>query len=237
MSDQEKFLTRWSRRKQEIAGEIARSEQPAVPDADRLQDDGKQEAGAKPASPKAKTPDEFDLSTLPSIDSIGASSDIRAFLQTGVPAELKHAALRRAWSADPAIRDFKGLAENDWDFTAADSMRGFGDLDPGTDIQKMLAEIFPETPRADALSSELPKPAEQLIQSSHELSSSVDRAAGEQAEKSTPASEVPGPKRIATAETDKIVHCEENIAPQDDSAETAGAQLKRRPSQGGAMPQ
>jgi 6-methylsalicylate decarboxylase len=45
-------------------------------------------------------------------------STIRAFLRPGVPAELARAALRRAWVADPAIRDFIGLAESSRDFNA-----------------------------------------------------------------------------------------------------------------------
>ena len=82
----------------------------------------------------------FDPASLPSLDSIGALTDIRAFLQPGVPSELRLAALRRAWSADPAIRDFKGLAENDWDFTAPNSMLGFGDLDPSIDVS--VGDLF-----------------------------------------------------------------------------------------------
>ena len=85
---------------------------------------------------------EFDLASLPSLDSITAATDIRAFLAPGVPEELARAALRRAWAADPAIRDFKGLAENDWDFTDPTAMPGFGALPPGTDIKKMVAQIF-----------------------------------------------------------------------------------------------
>ncbi len=58
----------------------------------------------------------FDPASLPPIESINALSDIRAFLAPGVPAALTRAALRRAWVADPAIRDFVGLSENSWDF-------------------------------------------------------------------------------------------------------------------------
>jgi hypothetical protein len=50
---------------------------------------------------------------LPSLDSIEAQTDITVFLQSCVPAELRLAALRRAWTVDPAIRDFKELSEND----------------------------------------------------------------------------------------------------------------------------
>ncbi len=55
----------------------------------------------------------FDPTNLPSLDSIGPQTDITVFLQSGVPAGLRLAALRRAWAMDPAIRDFKGLQEND----------------------------------------------------------------------------------------------------------------------------
>src|SRR5204862_1978117 len=75
-----------------------------------------------------RTP-EVDLSSLPPIDSIDAGTDIPAFLRKGIPQELSRAALRRAWSADPAIRDFVGLAENAWDFNDPTAMPGFGPLD------------------------------------------------------------------------------------------------------------
>jgi hypothetical protein len=66
---------------------------------------------------------------LPPIESIDAATDITAFLRKGIPQELSRAALRRAWSADPAIRDFVGLAENAWDFNDPNAMPGFGPLD------------------------------------------------------------------------------------------------------------
>src|SRR5204862_3081180 len=74
-----------------------------------------------------RTP-EVDLSSLPPIDSIDAGTDIPAFLRKGIPQELSRAALRRAWAADPAIRDFVGLAENAWDFNDPNAMPGFGPL-------------------------------------------------------------------------------------------------------------
>ena len=62
-------------------------------------------------------------------NSIDAATDITAFLRKGIPQELSRAALRRAWAADPAIRDFVGLAENAWDFNDPNAMPGFGPLD------------------------------------------------------------------------------------------------------------
>ena len=54
-----------------------------------------------------------DLATLPPIASIDARTDITVFLQSGVPETLRLAALRRVWTVDPAIRDFKGPQETD----------------------------------------------------------------------------------------------------------------------------
>ena len=71
-------------------------------------------------------------------------------MRTGVPETLKHAALRRAWSSDPVIRDFVGLNENFWDAAGPDGIPGFGDLDPNLDVRRMVSELFGETPRQDA---------------------------------------------------------------------------------------
>jgi Protein of unknown function (DUF3306) len=122
MSDDD-FLQRWSRRKQE-------AQKPAALPA------------AKPA-PKvaAKAEPEFDVTTLPPLESINALTDITAFLQKGVPAELARAALRRVWTADPAIRDFVGLAENAWDFTDPAAMPGFGPLEATDEVRQMIAQV------------------------------------------------------------------------------------------------
>ena len=73
-------------------------------------------------------PPAFDLASLPPIESIVAGSDIKPFLQSGVPADLARAALRTAWAADPVIRDFIGIAESRWDFNDPAGIPGFGPL-------------------------------------------------------------------------------------------------------------
>jgi hypothetical protein len=83
----------------------------------------------------------FDLASLPSIESIVANTDIAAFLRAGVPAELTRAALRRAWTSDPAIRDFIGIAENQWDFNDPNAIPGFGPLDPMENANDLLAQV------------------------------------------------------------------------------------------------
>jgi hypothetical protein len=69
-----------------------------------------------------------DSAPLPAVESITGESDIRQFLQSGVPTELVRAALRAAWTADASIRDFVGIAESQWDFNDPIAMSGFGPL-------------------------------------------------------------------------------------------------------------
>jgi Protein of unknown function (DUF3306) len=113
MSEPENFLSRWSRLKREAALEVGERTLP-VEDAS---------PGAGPITPTA-----VDRSSLPTIESIGPGSDISAFLQAGVPAELTRAALRSAWVADPAIRGFIEIADNQWDFNEHGAIPGFGAL-------------------------------------------------------------------------------------------------------------
>jgi hypothetical protein len=145
----EDFLSRWSRRKQKAA-------QAAVP-AKPLPDPESAAApgpAAEPGAPETHDTSEpsqnapdvsqdsgdraFDPASLPAIESITAETDIRGFFAAGVPAELTRAALRRAWSTDPKIRDFVGLADYDWDFNAPGSMAGFGPLE-GADALRAQA--------------------------------------------------------------------------------------------------
>ena len=86
----------------------------------------------------------FDFANWPLLDLIDARTNVAAFFRSGVPAELRVAALRRAWMADPAIRDFKGLEENNWDFDNPSSIPGFGELGPEVDVRTMVAQIFGE---------------------------------------------------------------------------------------------
>ncbi len=237
MSEPENFMSRWSRRKR-VAEAVP--ETPAPTDATAPAQAG--EPGDKPAvareSGRPPTPEPvFDPASLPSLDSIGAQTDIRPFLRAGVPSELRLAALRRAWTMDPAIRDFKGLAENDWDFTVPNSMTGFGELDPGTDIKKMLAQIFNETPRLNEPAPQLPVPAEQAAPQSIESSSPADRVALNSAAESPRDPEISEPVRTESADNDEMVQRDKNIAAQNNDAQADNAPIKRRRSQGSALPQ
>ena len=117
MSEHEDFLSRWSRLKRESgmeAGMEGSGEETGTVDT---------VPGTDRSSAAA-----FDVAGLPPIESIAADSDIRPFLADGVPAELTRAALRSAWAADPAVRDFIGIAESQWDFNDPDAIPGFGPL-------------------------------------------------------------------------------------------------------------
>jgi hypothetical protein len=73
------------------------------------------------------------------VESLTAESDFAAFLREEVPAALRRAALRRAWSLDPAIRDFVGPADYAWDFNAPGGVPGFS-LDLPHDVERLIAQ-------------------------------------------------------------------------------------------------
>jgi hypothetical protein len=136
MSNDTDFLARWSRRKHHAATDkIRQSKSESTPD-DIV-------SGASAALAQGENRLPFDPASLPTIESIGAESNIRAFLEAGVPGDLARAALRRVWSLDPAIRDFVGLSENSWDFNAPGAMAGFGPID-GEEVGRLLTRLLGE---------------------------------------------------------------------------------------------
>ena len=148
MSNDTEFLARWSRRKHDAATDkIKQSKQIETSDS-----------VASETTPAAFAPGEnrlpFDPASLPTIESIGAESNIRAFLEAGVPDDLARAALRRAWSLDPAIRDFVGLSENSWDFNGSGTIAGFGPID-GEAVRRLLTRLVggPDTAVHPSLST------------------------------------------------------------------------------------
>ncbi len=161
MSEPENFLERWSKRKLANA-EPAVPEQQEIPPQTEKDIDAATPVASGDASnaPAEITEDKhFDLASLPSIESIGANTDVTAFLRPGVPADLTRAALRRAWSSDPAIRDFVGLVENGWDFNDPNAMGGFGPISAG-EAARLLAQAMGELPElAERVLAELPKEA------------------------------------------------------------------------------
>src|SRR5499433_3233499 len=144
MSEPENFIARWSRRKREAAEDAEATKSSAAPEVAAESahpiEDRREESDAPPARSGASEPESaLDPTKLLPIETITAETDIRAFLAPGVPPELTRAALRRAWAADPKIRDFIGLSENSWDFNAPGAMAGFGSLEMTDELRRQVA--------------------------------------------------------------------------------------------------
>jgi TorA maturation chaperone TorD len=121
----ENIMARWSRMKRESGVTVKPDGSSSRPKPDAAEAGDLNQATPSTDSPASAT---FDPASLPPLQSITAGTDIRSFLGSSVPVELTRAALRRAWVTDPAIRDFIGIAENQWDFNDPTAMPGFGPL-------------------------------------------------------------------------------------------------------------
>ena len=237
------FLERWSRKKID-----AERDAPEGPPASGETDESSARETALPEhrpeadaesrnAPAANA--EFDLASLPSLDSITAATDIRAFLMPGVPKELARAALRRAWSADPAIRDFVGLAENAWDFTDPDAMPGFGALPAGYDVKKMVARIFGESELpvdANVAATQPPRP--EVAHMSPETAApagSVEAALPAEGQEPFESTTIANNERTV-AQVD-FVRRDNDIALHKSSSGGDSEELKYRRQHGGALPE
>jgi hypothetical protein len=135
----ENFVSRWARLKR--SADLQRRTEPrgdALPRPTvEVSAGGAEAAIGQPGIDAA-----FDPASLPSIETISVNTDIRGFLQSRVPAELMQAALRRVWASDPAIRDFIGIAENQWDFNDPTAMLGFGPMLETDNMPALLARAL-----------------------------------------------------------------------------------------------
>lgn len=248
MSEPENFITRWSRRKAEAAEEQV-DPAAAPPDAIAPGDQQEPAAPAPAESGKASSQDApaaIDPATLPPIESIVAGTDIKAFLQAGVPAELTRAALRRAWAADPSIRDFIGLSENSWDFTAPDGVPGFGPLS-AEDAGRLMADF-------SSTAKDVAGKAKDVIERINAFEAPVEgdqtAPSPNESARPTPVSQrgedqkTEHPPRISSVHTPEAdpdqlnsLQCNEDyIATQKGFAETNKESLPVRRGHGGALP-
>ena len=159
MTAPENFVSRWARMKR--ASDMEPKTEPAG-----LQPDSAASSGAE--TPPAHHEDEaindpFDPASLPSIETITFDTDIRGFLQSRVPAELTRAALRQAWASDPAIRDFIGIAENQWDFNDPTAMPGFGPMLETDNLPALLTQALGRQDKLAAMIPDVPLPVEQTF--------------------------------------------------------------------------
>ncbi|HMM89663.1 DUF3306 domain-containing protein [Bradyrhizobium sp.] len=141
------FLARWSQRKREAKQPEAK---PAAPsETETVEPSGFEAPPGEDPAP------EFDLSALPKLEELTASTDITAFLRKGVPEHLRNAALRKSWALDPAIRNYVNPAlEYAYDWNAPGGVPGGGELDAGLDVARMVSQIMGE-PAAECIKSDV----------------------------------------------------------------------------------
>ena len=209
MPDSNVFL-RWARLKQASKRPDVEADPSAVTPA------------AEPSPGDVEPERPFDPASLPSIESIAAHTDIAAFLNTGVPAELTRAALRRAWATDPAIRDFIGIAENQWDFNDPNAIPGFGPLDPTDNAADLVGQISKGLEQARGVLADVPAPVGPVRQS---------LADSEQPALEPTASAGRSLSDVATPTTE---HRDAGEQPDDPAATVFHSQRARR--HGGALP-
>jgi hypothetical protein len=132
------FLARWSQRKQEAKQP---EPQPDAPAAESVESSAPDSAQSDDVAP------EFDLSTLPKLEELTASTDITAFLRKGVPEHLRNAALQKSWALDPAIRNYVNPAlEYAYDWNTPGGVPGGGELGAGVDVARLVSQIMGDAP-------------------------------------------------------------------------------------------
>jgi len=133
------FLSRWARRKAEVAKAADPESVAAPPSADAI----KQEAEAEQERVNAL------IDALPRIDDLTAQSDFTAFLQKGVPDLLKNAAMRKLWISNPELGKWSDMAEYAWDWNSPGGAPGYGPLEADFDAEAMLERILPRQRAGD----------------------------------------------------------------------------------------
>ena len=129
-ADNKNFLARWSQRKHE-------AKQPDH-DAPTVNSDA-------PFGPVAESDvvQEFDLSSLPKLEDMTATTDITAFLRKGVPEHLRNAALRKSWALDPAIRNYVNPAlDYAYDWNTPGGVPGSSEIGTGMDVARLVSQIM-----------------------------------------------------------------------------------------------
>ncbi|MPZ39157.1 MAG: DUF3306 domain-containing protein [Rhizobiales bacterium] len=248
MNDPDDFLTRWSRRKRAAADEQARA--PADEQRDSDARPAEQRAAdkvtpPKPAADSGTTEPVFDLSKLPPLESITAETDVRAFLAPGVPAELRLAALRRAWAADPKVRDFVGLADYDFDFHTPGAIAGFGPLEMTDELrQEMVRIVTGWQPKPEAGSAETDPAAKQNAPPAQPPAAIAEMGAQPAPAVSAAIGDAGAVSERPDHDQDELITNEalarrnkESAASQQDQPQPENVQTPARRDHGGALPQ
>lgn len=237
MSGEDNFLARWSQRKRDAKrADRERDAEAAAIAGDAVSDDGSSDDGKSlPPAETSGAQDEkpFDLESLPKLDELTSASDIRGYLQKGVPDDLRNAALRKVWALDPMIRDYVSPAlDYAYDWNVPGGVPGNGELAPGTDVASMVARVFGGGPDTSALQNAAnvieqvaPQPAEQNVAlDAVRLSHPADRIDAQSREV---------PQNLDQASADDVQQV--GISSEMDSDTSSASQQKPR-RHGGAMP-
>jgi hypothetical protein len=128
------FLSRWSRRKRDVAAdEAAKVPAAVVPAAP---------APGEPPLPEGKTLEEL-VAELPRVDELVPGQSLTAFMQAWVPTPIRNAALQRMWLLDPAIRDYVNPAlDYAYDYNTPGGAPGFGTMETSEEAVREVAEMF-----------------------------------------------------------------------------------------------
>ena len=129
-ADNKNFLARWSQRKHE---------------AKRPDRDAPAANSDVPSGPVAESDvaQEFDLSSLPKLEDMTATTDITGFLRKGVPEHLRNAALRKSWALDPAIRNYVNPAlDYAYDWNTPGGVPGSSEIGTGMDVARLVSQIM-----------------------------------------------------------------------------------------------
>jgi Protein of unknown function (DUF3306) len=213
MTAPENFVSRWARLKSESDPEPKTEFVGYEPSAPLV--------GTE--TPSVQQPNEvvdepFDSASLPSIETITLDTDIRGFLQSRVPAALTRAALRQAWASDPAIRDFIGIAENQWDFNDPTAMPGFGPMLETDDVPALLARALGGGDKLANMIREIPAPAEEVLPAAADRGSTdFDRSLQQTSGTSPSADEI---VNLPDARSESRAIRNDRVADDDDSSQS-----------------
>ena len=220
MSEPEKFLDRWSRRKREAADEPAPVE---AKDATA----GSAAAGRRTQKSRPRR----SRSIPPACRRSNRSAPIPISARFCSPAFRRissRAALRRAWSADPAIRDFIGLVENGWDFNDPDGIPGFGPINAG-DVANLLARVIGAPPAETDAPQQVARGQDNSEQNPPPA---IDSEPAQQLPQDQPAPN----QDLAAPEKDSMQRSEDDVASQYNSDDRENFPPSRQRGHGGALP-
>ncbi len=131
----EPFLARWSRRKRGLTTDEPRGESAA-----ERAEQPETKAAENPLAPAHDDEPPLDLTKLPRVEDVTADTDITAFLDRRVPAQLRNAVLNRMWSLDPTIRDSIEVAEMQWDWNTPGGAPFYELMEPGSAAGTLIAD-------------------------------------------------------------------------------------------------